>query len=402
MKLIERYRYIQKLIKYRKTYQIILLTGLHGAGKTSLLANTAKELRNEKPPIRIVQTGKENGIENGTGLLAEAHSLGAGNSALFIDEADSIENLAEALAEIIQKYKTTIFITGKNTSYLASILENAFGSSNQGVFATVKINPFSYSEFLEATGLPENYSTLSLYCRTGGLPQSLMIDPQSDYSGEFTQLRANSFLLTEIVEPRALRNPGHLRELLSIVSRSPGESLSARQICQAFETNRITISPQAVLDYLEFCAESGLLLPVSVLDINKKKIVDAGDVWYFGDAGLRAAFVKKDTPAEFARAEENAVFLKLVDDDWTVFHGRVGYGGQLKEEISFVCERNGKRAYLQLIPNTATSGERLRKRKALLAIRDAWPRYLVDSDSGEDEADGIIRLSVRDVLIKGI
>jgi len=402
VKTIERTKYIRKLIELRKSHRIVLLTGLHGSGKSTILTNTAKELRNEKPPIRIVQTGNENGIENGTELLAEAHSLGAGQSALFINEADSIEGLAEALSGIIQNYRTTVFITGRNTGYLASILEKAFGSTEQGTFTTVRINPFAYTEFLDATGLAENYTSLSLYCKTGGLPQSLMVDPQNENSREFTRIRANSFLLTEIVEPRALRNPGHLRELLSIIARSPGESLSARQICQAFEADRITISPQAVLDYLAFCSESGLLNAVSVLDINKKKIVDAGDVWYFGDEGLRAAFIKKETPACLARAEENAVFLRLSDDDWDVFHGRIGYGSQSKEEISFVCERNGKRIYLQLIASNATSGERLRKRKALLAIRDAWPRYLVDSDSGEDEADGIIRLSVRDILMKGI
>jgi len=402
MKYIERYRYIQKLVEYRKTCRIVILTGLQGAGKTSLLANTARELRNEKPPIRIVQTGHDNGIENRTELLAEAHSLGAGNSALLIDDADSIEGLAEALSEIIQNYKTTVFITGRNTARLESILEKAFGPTARGILGTIRVNPFTYTEFLDATGLPENYTALSLYCKTGGLPQSLMVDPQGDDSREFTRLRANSFLLTEIVEPRSLRNPGHLREILSIVSHSPGESLSARQICQAFEAERITISPQAVLDYLEYCATSSLLVPVSVLDIDKKKIIDAGDVWYFGDAGLRAAFVKRETPAELSRAEENAIFLRLIDDGWTVFHGRVGYGRSLKEEISFVCERNGKRIYLQLIPNTATSGERLRKRKALLAIRDAWPRYLVDSDSGEDEADGIRRLDTREILIGGI
>lgn len=390
------------MIEFRKQYRIILVTGLHGSGKSTLLSQTAKELRNEKPPVRIVQTGNENGIENGTELLAEAHSLGAGSSAFFIDEADSIEGLTEALSEIIQNYKTTVFITGRNTARLRLLLENAFGSTAQGTLTTISINPFSYTEFLETTGLQENYTSLSLYCKTGGLPQSLMVDPQDEDSREFTRLRANSFILTEIVEPRSLRNPGHLREILSLISRSPGESLSARQICHAFEAERITISPQAVLDYLEYCATSGLLVPVSVLDIDKKKIVDAGDVWYFGDAGLRAAFVKKETPAELSRAGENAIFLRLVDDGWTMYHGRAGYGKSLKEEISFVCEKNGKRAYLQLISNTATSGERLRKRKALLAIRDAWPRYLVDSDSGEDEADGIIRLSVRDALLKGI
>jgi hypothetical protein len=55
-----------------------------------------------------------------------------------------------------------------------------------------------------------------------------------------------------------------------------------------------------------------------------------------------------------------------------------------------------------MIANTATQGARLRKRKALLAIRDAWPRYLIDADESEEARDGIKMLYVREFLQTGI
>lgn len=399
---IERKKYLQRIAEARQTKKIILLTGLHGAGKASLLLATSRMLKDEKPPIRIVHTGPEAGVSTRKELLSSAHALGSGPSALVMNNADMISELPEALAEIIAKYSVTVFISGRNTTRLESSLARVFSSGKTSQLATIRINPLTYLEFLETTTLTDSRDSLELYCRTGGLPQSMMIDPKAPNIHEFALLRANSFILTEIIEAHAIRNPTHVRKHLSIVARSAGEILSARQVCLAFGAERITISPQAVLDYFAHCAESGILVPVPVLDLDKKKNIDAGSVWYFGDTGLHSAFVRQEGLAELARAEENLAFLRLADDGWAISHGRIGYNRQLKEDISFVCERNGQRAYLQIIPNTATSGERLRKRAALLAIRDAWPRYLIDADSEEDGADGIRRLCIRELLIDGI
>ena len=92
------------------------------------------------------------------------------------------------------------------------------------------------------------------------------------------------------------------------------------------------------------------------------------------------------------------MYLHLVDSGWTVAQRRVDTGRQTKEAVSFVCEKDGKRIYVQTTGNSATAGERLRKRNALLAIRDAWPKYLVDPDGETGENDGIRQVYLRDLL----
>lgn len=402
MKIIERTKYLERIADVRKTHRIILLTGLHGSGKTDVLDAASRMLKEEKPPLRILHISPDENVTSGQELLSAAKALGARNSALFLDNADFIADLPEALSEILANYATTIFITGRNANILETVLSPIFGQTGTRELAIIRIGALSYTDFLYAWDIPESRESLDLYCRTGGLPQSMMIDPRSPDARTFSFIRADAFILTELVEPAAIRNPGHLRKLLALAARSIGETLPARQVCAAFAAERITISPQAALDYLSLCAGSGILIPVPVLDLDKKKILDSANIWYFGDTGLRSAFIQRETPANLARAKENLAFLRLVDDGWTVFHGRVGYGKQLKEDVSFVCERNGKRVYVQIINSVATSGERLRKREALLAIHDVWPRYLVDPDPNEEDKDGIIMLDIRELLVSGI
>ncbi len=401
MKQQERARYTEQGYKFRKTVPLILLAGLRGTGKSWLLAALIRKLREEKPPIRIVQIDGENGIENGRQLHEAARALGVGPSALCIDNADGIEDLCGAVAKIIQNYTVTVCITGRKTVPLERALRETFSSS----LGVVRITPFSFPEFLAAFERPDSRNSLELYSRAGGLPETGFVDPESDGLKAFLRMRANSFILTEIVEQHAIRNPAHLRLLLELIARSTGEILSARTIMAALSAQRITISPQAVLDYMDFCKETGLLFALPVLDIDKIKTVDAGQAWYFADVGLRTAFVKKETPANFDRALENLVLIHFLSEGWTVFQGRVTINSQTRAAVSFVCEKNEKKIYVQMAGNETSYGEKIRKRNALLAIRDAWPKYIADAEgalldrSAEEVRDGIQTLFVRDLLL---
>lgn len=390
---MKRDKYYKLLFEFRKTHQIILITGLHGSGKSVLLSEISRELRNEKPPVRIVQV--ESNIENGRQLLSEARALGVGPSALFIDNAERIDDIASALSEICIKYTVTVFLTGKHTS----VLESRLKPSLESLIAVVRLNPFCYREFLDTFSFRDSRKTLEMYSTSGGLPETSMVSPDSPHARAFLTLRANAFLLTEIIEMYPVRNPLHIKDLLVLAAQSTGKTLSARTICAYFSEKRTTISPQAALDYLHFCQEAGILVSIPILDIKDKKILDSGGVWYFGDNGLRSAFVPKESLENSERAIENLILLHLIDTGWTIFQGRVDLRKQLKETVHFVCEKNEARMYIQVNASSASFGEKLRRREALLSIRDAWPKYILSAEADEENTDGIRTLSVRNFLL---
>lgn len=396
MKQISRPQYLKSVSEARKNHRIILLSGLHGSGKTAQLAAIVKLLKEERPPVRILNLGTADGIMTGRDLVRQAHSLGVGPSALCIDGADGIADLARALGEILEGFSVTVFLTGKNTAFLEASLTDAFG----GELAVIRVHPLSYREFLEARELEDSRHALEFYAAAGGLPEGGLFAPGSEGFRSFHLMRADSFLLNEIIEPNAVRNASHLRRMLELVARHTGEALSARQICGAFSGEGRAVSPQAILDYLGFCRESGLLMPVPILDMQKNVELASIYCWYFGDQGLRNAFVPEETPAGIDRALANLVCLRLVGDGWKVRIGRSFSGRNLKEDIGFVCDREGQRVYLQVVGLSMPPGERQRKRRALLAIRDAWPKFVAGAVS--DEADGIRPIFIRDLLLDGI
>ncbi len=80
------------------------------------------------------------------------------------------------------------------------------------------------------------------------------------------------------------------------------------------------MSNQTVIEYLEYCRQSGLLEQVPVIDVKTGKIIEAGSSWYFTDNGLRSAFSSgaNNTDSSLKKADtekafENALYTSLID-----------------------------------------------------------------------------------------
>lgn len=386
--------YRDRVLEARKTHRIVLVGGLPGTGTKDFLSSVTRELKTEKPPVRMVflQHDDTTGTRD---ILQQARALGVGPSVLVIENADDISGLAEALDRILSEYSATVLISARHEKALETELRPIFGA----LLFVLRLPPLSYSEFLEACSIRDSMRSLELYVENGGLIEFAPMQPDSPDRFSILRFRADSFLLSEIIERFTVRNPRALRELLRFIARHTGDSLSSRQIREAFSARNMTISPQAVLDYLGYCAESGLLVPVPVYDLSRKKTLDSGMSWYFGDSGLRCAFTDKERPGTFDRALANLVFLHLVDSGWGVQQGRIVRSNGSREDISFVCNRNGERMYLQMAGSGATAAEQLRKRSALLSLRDGWPKYMIGAYGEDNSEDGIRYLSVRELLL---
>ncbi|NLL99984.1 MAG: ATP-binding protein [Treponema sp.] len=394
---IIREKYLINALEKGKTYDTVLLSGLRGCGKTTLLNEIARCLRRDKPPVRVVEIKGGNIISTDYDLLEAARALGAGISALIIDNAENIENLLPAIVEIHKKYKTTIYLSGEKTLILEEILKQ----STTITYEIIKIHSFSYKEFLEYHSLKENQISFIHYLLCGGIPRALILPCTSENTYMIQKIYADSFILENIIERFSIRNPSIIRQLLEKIAKTQGTQISSRAISESFAANRITVSNQTVIEYLEYCRLSGLLEQIPVIDIKTLKTIEAGSAWYFTDNGLRNAFVATTNDSNLKKSNiekafENALYCKLTDQGYTVTKGRISKGKDFLENISFICTKNNKKFYIQISPFAAPATTQFRKRESLLAIHDAWPKYLIGEES--EKSDGIITISARKIL----
>lgn len=401
MNTVSRRNLLSTLMEAPESKRILFLEGVHRSGKSFCLSSIVRELRSSAPPVHVIHLSKGHTIQRGEELIDASRGLGVGPSALCIDDAHRIEGLLEALATLLSGLESRIILTGSRPAALAEALEQRFGD----LLLRIPVMPLSYGEWLDVRQIRDSSEGFERYLRQGGLPDAWLLPEDPERSMEdLLAMRVDSLLLREIIEGGSFRNPAALRPLLALLANHMGEILSARQIRDALGEK--SLSAQTVLDYQEAARLSGLIIPVPVEDLSAGRELQSAQVWYFADGGLLSAFATRGGIAERDRLVRNHLFLALRGSGWTIQQGRIDMGRDRREEITFICEKNNRRMYVQTAGNGASSAERARKYQALLSIRDAWPKYLLEPSGPEDgrevSADGVRRLIPRDFLRVGL
>lgn len=393
--LIERPRYTSRARDWFGNRLIKVITGQRRVGKSFILRNLALICHREHPEWRTVFIDKElsswDHVRDAASLEREAAPVKGKRVALFIDEAQEIAGFERALRSLSAGGHHDIWITGSNARLLSGEIASLFA----GRTATLRIRALEYEEFLRFHGLAQSDGSLTLYLRYGGLPflRNLRLADESAF--EYLRGVFDAIVLKDIVQRHRVRNPAILGRIVEFLADSIGSPVSARSVANYLKARGIECSPQTVLDYFGHLADAYSVNRVRAEDMAGKRLLESGDKYYFDDLGMRSVARGFDQ-RDIGKVIENAVFLKLAGEGWDVRSGRVG-----GREIDFVCERAGRRIYVQAAYLLADEGTREREFGSLLALRDAWPCYVVSMDRLRADHEGVRHLGLREFLLSG-
>ncbi len=329
-------------------------------------------------------------VRDGTQLEAAANAAGgSARIALFIDEAQEIAGFDKALRSLAAGGHHDIYVTGSNAHVLSGEIATLFA----GRTATIQVHPLSYDEFLEFHNRKDSDDSINLYLRYGGLPFLRNLPLEDATCLEYLGRVFDSVVLKDIVQRHGVRNPATLARIVEFTADTIGSPSSARNIANYLKSRGVDVSPQSVLDYLSYLEQSFAVRRVKPEDLSGKRILEGGDKYYFEDLGIRTA-IRGFSQNDIGKAIENAVFLRLEVDGWTVRSGRVG-----DREVDFVCDRAGERIYVQVAYLIADESTRRREFGSLLAVADAWPKFVVSMDPIRADEQGVRHLSLRSFLL---
>ena len=394
--LIPRPRYLERIKPFANTPLIKVITGQRRVGKSCILRQLAALAEAEEPTRPVVYIDKElsrwEGIADGASLEAAANAVpGSAKVSLFVDEAQEIPGFDKALRSLAAGGRHDIYITGSNAQLLSGEIATLFA----GRTAALRVHPLSYDEFLVFHGLGDSDEALGRYLRYGGLPFLRNLALEDETALEYLGGVFDSVVLKDIVLRHGVRNPATLSRIVEFAADTIGSPTSARNVANYLKSRGVECSPQAVLDYLSYLEQSFAVRRVKPEDLAGKRILEGGDKYYFEDLGIRTA-VRGFSQREIGKVVENAVFLRLELDGWTIRSGRVG-----EREIDFVCDRAGERIYVQAAYLLPDEGTRRREFGSLLEVKDAWPKFVVSMDPLLADESGVRHLSLRSFLAGG-
>ena len=399
--MIKRELYMNRIRPFIGSDLIKVMTGIRRCGKSVMLELIKQELI--ESGIDSAQLISINFEDMNYSHLQTAQALHdeitkrvaevEGKAYLFFDEIQEVTNWEKCINSFRVSLDCDIYITGSNAKLLSGELATYLG----GRYVEFTIYPFSFREFIELyRPVVPNASiqkSFQKYLLLGGMPYLANLRYADAPSKQYLQDLFNSVQLKDIVKRNKIRDVNLLERIISYVMANMGTTFSANSLAKFLKNERRATAPETILNYIKYCCEAYLFYQVKREDIQGKQVLASNEKYYIADHGIREAVVGGNT-RDINLVLENIVYLELLRRGYEITVGRAG-----DKEIDFVCNRHGKKLYVQVAYLLASEETVNREFGVYDSIRDNFPKYVVSLDEFDMSRNGIKHQNIRDFLL---
>jgi uncharacterized protein len=394
---IRRKIYLQRVAPFIGKNIIKVFTGQRRVGKSFLMLQLMDQISKSDSISNIIYINKElfefKAIRDYNDLHSYfiEHRKTELNNYLFIDEIQEINSFEKCIRSILALNEADIYITGSNADMLSGDLATLLS----GRYIEINVNTLSYGEFLLFNRLKDSNLSFERYLKYGGMPGLIHIDQIGNAISDYLQGIYSTVLFKDVIARYNIRNVVFLENLVSYLADNTGNIVSAKKISDFLKSQRVSVTPNIVLDYLNYLTKAYFVAKVNRADPGGKKIFEIGEKYYFEDLGIRN-FIAGYKPGDLNKILENVVYLHLKVAGYKIFIGKLG-----EKEIDFICERAGEKIYVQVC--YLLSDERVIEREFgnLMLIKDNYPKYVVSMDKIETTTTfkGIKNMHIKDFCL---
>lgn len=375
MKYIKRDNIINRIRPYIGDSLIKILVGQRRVGKSYLLYQIIDELK-KKQKSQIIYINKEDyafdSITTYKELIqyVEKTEKKDRKVSLLIDEIQEIASFEKALRHFQLKNKYDIYCTGSNSNMLSTELSTLLA----GRYIHIPIFSLSYNEFLRFHNMLDSSDSLLSYFKYGGMPHLINLKNDEQVYYEYLRNVFNTIVLKDIVAKYAIRNVPFLQDLIRFLANNIGSIVSANQISDYLKSQKISVQPKSVQEYLFYLENVLFIERVKRSDIVGKKIFAIGDKFYFEDIGMRNSIVPFQQK-DINKILENAVYHHLRVNGYAILVGKTG-----DKEIDFIAELGSEKYYIQVAYLIKDEKTHAREFDNLLLIEDNYKKMVVSMD----------------------
>lgn len=425
--MIERKRYLDKLISKKQNGLIKVITGIRRCGKSYLLFNIYKNYLissgvDEKNIICLALDDDENiRYRNPFELGKYIRSLTEDKSReyyVFLDEIQKVAQInnpyvesgedkigfTDVLLGLMKRENLDIYVTGSNSKMLSSDILTEF----RGRGDEIRVSPLSYSEFYNACGDDKN-GAWQEYVTYGGMPFIMSRRGHEEKARYLTSL-FDTIYISDIMERNSLvKEKSTLDDILNIISSSVGSLTNSNKIANTFKSRKqVNISPQNVGKYLDYFLDAFLIYKAERYDVKGRKYIGSPLKYYFSDIGLRNARLNF-RQTEINHIMENIIYNELIYRDFSVDVGAVEYfykdsdknSKRSRLEIDFVANKGSVRYYIQSALTVSDEQKRAQEVNSLKRVGDSFKKIVVVSDDiiPHYDEDGIFYVGIERFLL---
>ena len=428
--------YLNKLIAFKDTDLIKVITGIRRCGKSSLMKLMIRYLKeNGTDYEQIIQMNFES---------IEFQKMTAGDiyqyvkermpddkkTYMFFDEIQRIPDWQDAINSFRVDFDCDIYVTGSN----AYLLSSEYATYLSGRLIEIKMLPLSFSEFLDFHGYEvkekksptgelrkriydksgENYDPKELfeaYMKFGGMPGIADIGLDTDKVFALLDGIYSTVVVRDILErekrrgQRQITDAELLRKIIMFLADNIGNNTSITSIGNTLvnekliDTDKRNGKPavQTIQAYVGALLESYVFYEIKRFDIKGKEYLRTLGKYYIVDVGLRnylLGFRDMDT----GHCIENIVYFELLRRGYDVAIGKID-----EKEVDFIAANAKEKIYFQVTESMNDLSTRERELAPLRKIRDNYEKVVIAGECDNPiTQDGIKIVKLTDFLLENI
>lgn len=420
--------YLNKLIAFRDTEPVKVVTGIRRCGKSSLLKLMVQHLKGtgieEDQIIEMNFESHEFKKMNADDFYyyVKERVLPGKRMYLFFDELQRIDHWEDTVNSFRVDFNCDIYITGSN----AYLLSSEYSTYLSGRCVEIKMLPLSFREFIDFHGFEvkevksalggtkkavfhksgdryELREIFDAYMRFGGMPGIADVGLDQEKAMVLLDGIYSTVVVRDILErekrrgQKQITDPVLLRKIILFLADNIGSTVSVSSIGNTLVNEGLLEdgkrkgipSPHTVQAYISALMESYFFYDIKRFDIKGKEYLRTLGKFYIVDMGLRnylLGFRNRDS----GHAIENVVYFELLRRGYDVAIAKVDTA-----EVDFIATKTDEKLYIQVTESMVSEDVRRRELAPLQKIRDNYEKIVLSMDTGLDSSyDGIKSLNL--------
>lgn len=395
--MLKREMYLSRIRGFYDSDLIKILVGIRRCGKSVILKQIIKELRDKNvDESHIIYINFElieyEELQNYKKLNEYIKEKIIDNKKyyIFLDEIQRVnkfEDVVNSLRASIENI--SIFITGSNSK----LLSNELSTVLSGRYVLFNIYPLSYKEFIELTGKDgKSEETFWNFVKWGGLPNRTQFTDESNIK-DYLHSVFDSIILRDVVERLELKDTILFDLLLQYIVDTTGREFSAENVVKFLKNEGKNISTETLYKYLDALCKALMIKKIYRYDIHGKAILKTLNKYYMTDLGI-AQIKNNNFEINKSFAIENIVYNELLERGYETYIGKIKNG-----EIDFIATKTNEKMYIQVTYLLTDENVIKREFGAFNEIKDNYPKYVLSLDKADFSQNGIIHKNIIDWLL---
>lgn len=424
--------YLNKLIAFKDTEPVKVVTGIRRCGKSSLLKLMVMHLKESGiSEEQIIEMNFEsNAYKNLTS--EEVYSFVKEKCVdkrmyLFFDEIQRITGWEDAINSLRVDLDCDIYVTGSN----AYLLSSEYSTYLSGRCVEIKMLPLSLNEFINFNGLEIKRIKSALggekkvavdsngiqypldevfdaYLRYGGMPGITNIGLEQDSAFALLDGIYSTVVVRDILEREKRRGQRQitdailLKKIIMFLCDNIGSSVSATSIGNMLVKEGLLEdvkrkgkpSTHTIQAYIEALLEAYFFYDIKRFDIKGKEYLKTLGKYYVVDIGLRN-YLLGVRDRDRGHILENIVYLELLRRGYDVAIGKID-----NAEIDFIATNTNEKLYVQVTESMVSNDVKTRELAPLKKVNDNYEKIVLSMDEGQMSYEGIKQVNAIDWLLQ--